>query len=247
MLWYVRFVRSLGEVAQFVSSVSAVAASAMPAEDRIEVIVDEVGSVLPFVGMCITATPDSDGHSEVVCSRGYADRMTRHLGSKAFFEEWRGLKPTPHGTRLNETWDLDPLPETVRDYVVPAGFGGGVSIPLSAGANVFGGMHISTESAKDITDLGHYGLFLISPTINNLVEAVPRRSIFELLSAREREVLELISLGKSNKQIAAYLFIAPRTVATHVEHILSKLAADNRAHACALGMRLGLIPSQLPR
>lgn len=87
---------------------------------------------------------------------------------------------------------------------------------------------------------------VISPTINNLVEAVPRRSTSEQLTAREREVLELISMGKSNAQIATQLFIASRTVATHVEHILAKLGAANRAHASALGIRLGLIPNSLP-
>ena len=219
----------------------------MRAEERIEVIVDEIHSVLPFVGMCITTTPNQKGRSEVVCSRGYTDKMTRHLSSKAFFQEWCSLKPEARGTRLNETWDLDPLPETVKDYVVPAGFGGGVSIPLPGGADRFGGMHFSTESAQDITEMDHYGLCLISPTVNNLVGAIPCSSTSGLLSARECEVLELISLGKSNAQIATELYIASRTVATHVEHILAKLGAENRAHASALGIRLGLIPGHLPR
>lgn len=219
----------------------------MRAEDRIDVIVDEIHSVLPFVGMCITATPNSDGHSEVVCSRGYTDKMTRRLSSKAFFQEWSSLKPEARGTRLTETWDLDPLPDTVKDYVVSAGFGGGVSIPLPGGAEGFGGMHFSTESAQDITDMDHYGLCLISPTINNLVGAIPFESTPGVLSARECEVLELISLGKSNAQIATELYIASSTVATHVEHILTKLGAENRAHASALGIRLGLIPGLFAR
>ena len=238
--------RSLGQVAQFVGSVSAVATSTMRAEDRIEEIVEEIRSVLPFVGMCITTTPTSEGRSDVVCSRGYTDEMTHHLSSKAFFQEWSSLKPEARGTRLIETWDLDPLPDTVRDYVVPAGFGGGVSIPLPRGAEGFGGMHFSTESAQDITDLDHYGLCLIGPTINNLVGAIPFKSTPGLLSARECEVLELISLGKSNSQIANELYIASSTVATHVEHILAKMGVENRAHASALGIRLGLIPGLLP-
>ena len=236
--------RSPTDVARFVGSVAAVATSAASAEDRIDEIIDEIARVLPFVGMCINASPDAGERSEIVCSRGYSDRILGRLGSRDFLEEWRGLKPSSRGTRLKETWDLDPLPVTVRDYVVPLGFGGGVSIPLSTASGVVaGGMHFSTERAEDITDLAHYGLCLIAPTLNNLVESLPPRSDGAPLSGREREVLELIARGKSNAEIADDLFISQRTAATHVEHILFKLGAANRAHAAVLGLQLQLIPA----
>ena len=225
------------------SSVATVAASAELAEDRIEMIVDEIRCVMPFVGVCITSKPDLMGKTKVVFSWGYPDNMIRHLTSKAFLDEWRGLEPLPRGTRLKETWNLDPLPGTVQDYVLPAGFGGGVSIPLQSGTEAFGGMHFSTESAQDISNLTHQGLCLIAPAINNLADAVPLRDTSGLLSSREREVLELVARGRSNAQIAAELFISTSTTATHIEHILSKLGVANRAHAAVLGMRLRLIPA----
>ncbi|GAB3960038.1 LuxR family transcriptional regulator [Actinoallomurus acanthiterrae] len=49
------------------------------------------------------------------------------------------------------------------------------------------------------------------------------------LTAREREVAELVAQGMSNKQIAATLVIAPRTAETHVEHIMTKLGVSSRA------------------
>ncbi|MCY3616443.1 MAG: helix-turn-helix transcriptional regulator [Acidimicrobiaceae bacterium] len=236
--------RSPPDVARFVGSVAAVATSAASAEDRIDEIIDEIARILPFVGMCINASPDAGERNEIVCSRGYPDRILGRLGSRDFLEEWRGLKPSSRGTRLKETWDLDPLPVTVRDYVVPLGFRGGVSIPLSTASGVVaGGMHFSTERAEDITDLAHYGLCLIAPTLNNLVESLPPRSEGPPLSGREREVLELIARGKSNAEIADDLFISQRTAATHVEHILFKLGAANRAHAAVLGLQLQLIPT----
>ena len=240
----VGFLRSPPELARFVSSVAAVATSAAPAEDRIEGIVDEISRMLPFVGMCISASPDSHGRSAIVCSRGYPERILGWLGSRDFLEEWRGLRPSPRGTRLKEAWDLDPLPVTVRDFVVPLGFGGGISVPLStASGAVCGAMHFSTENADDITDLAHDGMCLIAPALNNLVGAVRPNSERASLSEREGEVLELIARGKSNAEIADELFIAQRTAATHVEHILSKLGASNRAHAAALGVQLQLIPA----
>ena len=241
-MWYSPTVRSPQDVARFVSAVSEAATSTVPAEDRIEAIVDEISQLLPFVGMCISSAPDANGRSEIVCSRGYPNTILGWLSSRDFFEEWHGLRPSPRGTRLKDTWKLDPLPATVQNYVMPLGFGGGVSIPLSTASDaVFGAMHFSTESADDITDLAHDGLCLIAPTLKNLVGALPPRIETAALSAREVEVLELIARGKSNADIAADLFIAQRTAATHVENILFKLRAANRAHAAVLGMQLQLI------
>ncbi|HUZ26967.1 MAG TPA: LuxR C-terminal-related transcriptional regulator [Streptosporangiaceae bacterium] len=53
------------------------------------------------------------------------------------------------------------------------------------------------------------------------------------LSAREREVVELIALGKSNKAIAEELFISPATAARHVANILAKLGFTSRSQVAA--------------
>jgi DNA-binding CsgD family transcriptional regulator len=53
------------------------------------------------------------------------------------------------------------------------------------------------------------------------------------LSAREAEVARLIASGATNREIAATLHIAPKTVAAHVEHILTKLGAGRRAEIAA--------------
>ena len=230
------------DVARFLGWVAAAATSAAPAMDRIDAIVDEIGRMLPYVGMCINSAPGLSGRSGIVCSRGYPDTILAWLGSRDFHAEWQGLRPSPRGTRLKETWDLDPLPTTVSEYVVPLGFGGGVSVPLyTAAGEVLGGMHFSTESTEDITDLAHDCLCLIAPAVKNLVQSLPQPTEMVPLSSRAIEVLELTARGKSNAAIAADLFIAQRTAATHVEHILSKLGAANRAQAAVLGVRLRLI------
>ncbi|MGY4745561.1 response regulator transcription factor, partial [Streptomyces sp. ATMOS53] len=54
------------------------------------------------------------------------------------------------------------------------------------------------------------------------------------LSPREREVAHLLTSGKTNKEIAAELFITRRTVDTHVENILSKLGFTSRTQVAAL-------------
>jgi DNA-binding NarL/FixJ family response regulator len=60
------------------------------------------------------------------------------------------------------------------------------------------------------------------------------------LTSREREVLRLIAAGRSNKEIAAVLFIAPKTASVHVSNILAKLGAGSRTEAAAIAHREGI-------
>lgn len=57
------------------------------------------------------------------------------------------------------------------------------------------------------------------------------------LSKRELEILELISFGYSDKEIACNLSISARTVQTHVTRIVIKLGARNRTNAVATYLR----------
>jgi DNA-binding CsgD family transcriptional regulator len=61
------------------------------------------------------------------------------------------------------------------------------------------------------------------------------------LTAREAEVLELIALGRTNREIADALFITVKTAGTHVSNILGKLGVAGRGEAAALAHRTGLI------
>ena len=63
----------------------------------------------------------------------------------------------------------------------------------------------------------------------------------DALSGREIEVLQLIATGNSNKMIADRLSIGEGTVKTHVANILSKLNANDRAHAVTIGLKRGII------
>jgi ATP/maltotriose-dependent transcriptional regulator MalT len=61
------------------------------------------------------------------------------------------------------------------------------------------------------------------------------------LSRRELEVLRLITTGHTSREIAATLFLSPRTVEMHVDHLLAKLDCRTRAEAARKAMTLGLL------
>jgi DNA-binding NarL/FixJ family response regulator len=61
------------------------------------------------------------------------------------------------------------------------------------------------------------------------------------LSAREREILRLLSDGNSNEEIGRRLFISPETVRTHIRNAMDKLDADTRTQAVAIALRQHLI------
>jgi two-component system, NarL family, response regulator YdfI len=66
--------------------------------------------------------------------------------------------------------------------------------------------------------------------------------VIEDLTARESEVLRLVSMGLGNKEIAVRLAISEHTAKFHISSILSKLHASSRTEAVSLGIRKGLIP-----
>jgi len=62
-----------------------------------------------------------------------------------------------------------------------------------------------------------------------------------LLSEREREVLELISAGSTNREIAEQLYLSPHTVKEHTSSLYRKLGVRNRAEAVQKAQRIGLL------
>jgi len=61
------------------------------------------------------------------------------------------------------------------------------------------------------------------------------------ISPRELRVLEELAAGRSNKEIAARLFVSPHTVKTHVARLLEKLDAKRRTDAIARARELGIL------
>jgi ATP/maltotriose-dependent transcriptional regulator MalT len=71
--------------------------------------------------------------------------------------------------------------------------------------------------------------------------AQPKRRVSDTLTARERDVLVMVSQGFANKRIALVLEISPETVKSHVKRIFSKLAVSTRTEAAFRASSLGLL------
>ena len=88
----------------------------------------------------------------------------------------------------------------------------------------------------------------IARAIEERVIAVLRRGPVDAygLSPREHEVLVILAEGRTDRDIAARLFISERTVHVHVRRILSKLGVSSRTEAAGLAIRQGLVPGPIP-
>ena len=94
---------------------------------------------------------------------------------------------------------------------------------VAAGEAYFG-----PEIAQRLVD------FFSTPKSASPAEAFPE------LTAREREILDLIARGHNNATIAARLFVSPKTVGNHISHIFTKLQVADRAQAIIRAREAGL-------
>jgi len=125
------------------------------------------------------------------------------------------------------------------------------SAPVWAGQAMQAGVRGVLSSDADAGQLGLAieaaagGLFVLHPDeVRAERSSSPRAATLELsepLTARERQVLQMLGGGLGNKEIASRLKISGHTAKFHVASILGKLGASSRTEAVAIGLRRGLI------
>ncbi|WP_414841922.1 response regulator [Enterococcus saccharolyticus] len=115
---------------------------------------------------------------------------------------------------------------------------------IEAGA---AGYMLKTSTAHEIADAiraTQRGERVLEPEVTTkMVNRMTNKTmqLHEDLTNREREVLMLISQGKSNQEIADELFITLKTVKTHVSNILSKLEVEDRTQAAIYAFKHKLV------
>lgn len=120
-----------------------------------------------------------------------------------------------------------------EDQVLPA---------IRAGAAGYLLKNVEPQELARAVRAAHAGEALIDPTVAaRLVDTLADEKVddrYESLTGREREVLDLIGDGLSNKRIALELGVAEKTVKTHVTHVLAKLGLADRTQAALYVTRL---------
>jgi len=128
---------------------------------------------------------------------------------------------------------------------------GWVRLALRASLNAIIARDAAREDIQLALQAAEAGLVLLHPTsASGLIQHSSLRhtrdnaseEFAEELTARESEVLRLVSMGLGNKEVAGRLAISEHTVKFHISSILGKLHAGSRTEAVSLGIRRGLIP-----
>lgn len=126
---------------------------------------------------------------------------------------------------------------------------------LRAGASGFIGKGAEPEDIVRAVRTIHLGESLLSSAATRALierfvqqhtpgDAVWEEAALARLTVREREVLLLVAQGLTNQEIAVELVISPHTAKTHVNRIMSKVAARDRAHLVILAYESGLISAR---
>ncbi|MFJ6406645.1 response regulator transcription factor [Streptomyces hydrogenans] len=141
-----------------------------------------------------------------------------------------------------------------QDVLAPLGIEDGVAQCLFAADGRYVGMlNVSIRRPRATPDPARAVVTLLTESLAAAVDsgearagtgAEPVRPAGPLrpggLSPRELEVLAELTEGRTNRQIATLLYITPRTVGTHIEHILAKLDLPNRSAAAAQAAAWGI-------
>ncbi|HMH42294.1 MAG TPA: LuxR C-terminal-related transcriptional regulator [Pyrinomonadaceae bacterium] len=114
---------------------------------------------------------------------------------------------------------------------------GGLVAALCAGLGIWLGLKLTKKKETVIVNVVKEVPVAAAPF------AVNAARLRELgITPREREILELIATGLSNREIAEKLFVSENTVKTHSSRVFDKLSAKRRTQAVQIGKELGLIP-----
>jgi NarL family two-component system response regulator YdfI len=184
---------------------------------------------------------------QVVASNGTIDSLTEMLSDAA-----------PDVVLI----DSSGVPfESMLESIVASGLAADVSVvllgdgitPVASAAALRAGIRaalpgdISPDQLVAALQAAARGLIVLHPS--HASDALPAGSaslsalddLAEALTRRELEVLQMLAVGLSNKEIAARLNISEHTVKFHVASILGKLGAASRTEAVSLGIRRGLV------
>jgi DNA-binding NarL/FixJ family response regulator len=139
---------------------------------------------------------------------------------------------------------LDPAPRVI--VLTSFGADDQVLAAVRAGASGWLGKDVPPSELESAIRTVHRGGSVLDPAVATRVLAEVANPAghdagLDQLTAREREVLSLLGEGLSNRDLAARLYVAEKTVKTHVSAVLAKLHLADRTQAALFAVRHGLV------
>ncbi|MGY3064580.1 DNA-binding CsgD family transcriptional regulator [Streptomyces sp. TE3672] len=190
----------------------------------------------------------------------YPDDATAYIETRLHHDPMFPVlrSPARGGLWLRDVpWQLLTASPGFQEVLCPLGIEDGVAQCLFATDGRYVGMlNVSTRRPRRTPDPARAVVTLLTealaaavgpravPTPEEIAAADPAARRPGGLSPRELQVLTELTAGRTNREIAERLYITPRTVGTHIEHILAKLNLPNRAAAAARAAAWGIEPSR---
>jgi non-specific serine/threonine protein kinase len=162
------------------------------------------------------------GLAGVALDLGQPQRAAHLLGAVAAEQARTGWPRVAHP--LNATRITTTVRDVLGDEAFTAAFAAGRTLPFEdALANAIAIYQPAGAGTPKLPAIGH------------------QQTGQQVLTPREQDVLVLLCQRRTNAEIAGALFLSPRTIETHVSHLLSKLGASNRREVGAIAVRRGLV------
>lgn len=188
-----------------------------------------------------------EGIAAVINSQSDMILVSQAESGAAAIQQYREFQPdvTLMDLRLPDLSGIDAMIAIRAEFpeariVMLTTFEGDVEIQRSLQAGARGYLLKSTppnELTQAIRQV-HAGKKRVPPDV---AAQLAEHMSYENLTAREIEVLQQVSGGNRNRDIADRLFISEETVKVHIKHIMEKLGASDRTQAIAIAVRRGII------
>jgi two-component system response regulator FixJ len=146
--------------------------------------------------------------------------------------------PDMDGLQLLGVLATRPSPPPV---IVITGHG---DVPMAVRAMKLGAADFIEKPFKPDALLGSVRNVLRAPPAHAAAQCAQVAERLDRLTAREREVLELLVVGRPNKVIALELGISPRTVEIHRARVMEKMEAESLSHLVRMALSAGIDPAQ---
>jgi non-specific serine/threonine protein kinase len=172
-------------------------------------------------------TESLDAHAALAAVEAKPERALRLAGAASALRKASGWSPTPSDQGETAQW-LQPAWQAQDEAAGTAAWAEGQVMTLEQAV---------AYALSDATEADPPPPAALDSATLAQASAAHRQRFSRGLTAREAEVLRLVVAGKTNRQIAAELFLSEKTVGRHLEHIFAKLGVSSRAAATAFALR----------